>query len=63
MDQDSHPKLLAYYRDEFFGRLRPNTVDKLQGVPIRRFFPTEPGSRQFTGIYHIGQPEPHRDEA
>jgi len=41
---DSHLDLLSYYRDEFLSRLRPNTLDKLQGVPLSRFFPSEPGT-------------------
>ena len=55
---DSHLKLDAYYRDEFFSRLRPNTVDKLQGVPLSRFMPTEPGSIKFQEKYISDNPNP-----
>jgi PAS domain S-box-containing protein len=57
-EADSHPKLLSYYRDEFFDRLRPNTVNKLQGVPLSRFFPTEPGSIKFQEKYISDNPNP-----
>jgi PAS domain S-box-containing protein len=53
---DPHLKLDAYYQDEFFSRLRPNTVDKLQGVPVSRFFPTEPGSIKFQEMYISDNP-------
>ena len=48
---DPHLNLISYYRDEFFSRLRPNTTDKLLGVPVSRFVPTEPGSIRFQEQY------------
>jgi PAS domain S-box-containing protein len=55
---DPHLGLLAYYQQEFFGRLRPNTPNKLKDIPVSQFIPKHPGSIEFQETYISNNPYP-----
>jgi PAS domain S-box-containing protein len=52
------PKLIAYYRDEYFARLKPNTVDELDGVEAVSFIPKSPQARHLQELYLAKNPNP-----
>lgn len=55
---DVDPRLAAYYRDEFFARLGPNTIGALYGVGADRFIPTSPKARLLQQRYISDNPNP-----
>jgi PAS domain S-box-containing protein len=57
-DQSRKSNLLAYYRDEYFGRLRPNTPNKLAGVSPSDFIPTKPGAAHLQNLFITENPHP-----
>ena len=57
-DQAMELNLLAYYRDEYFGRLRPNTPDKLAGVSPSDFIPTKAGATHLQNLFITDNPHP-----
>jgi len=57
-DQAMELNLLAYYRDEYFGRLRPNTPDKLAGVSPSDFIPAKPGASHLQNLFISDNPYP-----
>jgi hypothetical protein len=57
-DQTMQSNLLAYYRDEYFGRLRPNTHNQLAGESPSDFMPTNPGGAHLQGLFISDNPHP-----
>ena len=57
-DQTMQSNLLTYYRDEYFGRLRPNTHNQLAGESPSDFMPTNPGGAHLQGLFISDNPHP-----
>jgi len=57
-DQNRQSDLLAYYRDEYFSKLRPNTHDQLAGVSPSDFMPTNSGAAHLQELFISGNPHP-----
>ncbi len=55
---DMELNLLAYYRDDFFKRLRPNTLHLLSGESPSDFIPKKPGAVRLQQIYISDNPHP-----
>jgi hypothetical protein len=49
---DEPSKLLTYYSDKYFARLRPNTEDKLAGVSPSDYLPKNPASIRLQELYN-----------
>jgi PAS domain S-box-containing protein len=52
------PELNAYYRDEYFARLKPNTLGELDGVKAESFIPKAPQARHLQDLYLAENPNP-----
>ena len=50
------PELIAYYRDEYFARLKPNTLGELDGVEAESFIPKTPQARRLQELYLAENP-------
>jgi len=57
-DQAMQSNLLTYYRDEYFGRLRPNTPNQLAGESPSDFMPTNPGGAHLQSLFISDNPHP-----
>lgn len=57
-EKAANPELVAYYREEYFTRLKPNTIDELQGVEANAFIPKTPQARYLQGLYIAENPNP-----
>jgi len=50
--------LIAYYRDEFFARLKPNTIDELEALRPEDFIPRAARARHLQEHYIAENPNP-----
>jgi PAS domain S-box-containing protein len=57
-EEAADPELIAYYRDQFFARLRPNTLGELDGVEAGSFIPKAPQARHLQELYLAENPNP-----
>jgi PAS domain S-box-containing protein len=57
-EKAADPELIAYYRDEFFTSLKPNTLDELKGVEADSFIPKAPQARHLQELYLAENPKP-----
>jgi PAS domain S-box-containing protein len=57
-EKAADPELTAYYRDEYFTRLKPNTVDELDDVDVDSFIPKTPQARHLQELYLAENPNP-----
>jgi PAS domain S-box-containing protein len=57
-EEEFDPELIAYYRDEFLARLRPNTLGELDGVEANNFIPKAPQARHLQELYLAENPNP-----
>lgn len=51
-------ELIAYYRDEYHARLKPNTIDELEDVEVDGFIPKTPQARHLQELYIAENPNP-----
>jgi len=57
-DSAMHANLQAYYRDEYFARLRPNTENQLAGQSPSEYLPESMGSVHLQSLYISKNPHP-----
>jgi PAS domain S-box-containing protein len=57
-EKAADPELIAYYQNEYFVRLKPNTLDELDGMEVDDFIPKAPQARHFQELYLAENPNP-----